>query len=278
MRVIEREVFISAVKKLLIQAHYFLPDDFLEEIKNCISQEKNELAKDVLIKILENAKIASVTKLPLCQDTGIPQFFLEIGKNVCFNFDIISTLKEVVYKIYEEEYLRKSCVLDPLVRNQIFHFTNLYVDYIDEDEKFRMYVLIRGGGSENTSYTTNFLPTADLEDITKKIVDIVINMLPYSCPPGVVGVGIGGTFEQSAILAKKALLRKIRQRNKIIIYAELEKKIKNEINSYGIGPLGLGGGCSVLDVFIETAPTHIATLPVSVILQCHSYRRQEIEL
>ncbi len=273
MRRITKEEFVKAVKNLLIQTHYFLPEDVLESIKNSICEEKSEIAKDVLYKILENAHIASITGLPLCQDTGIPQFFLKVGKNLCFNFDLYTALDEVVQEVYEEENLRKSCVEDPLRRNRQRHCFTLYIEHTDEEEKCKIYILIRGGGSENTFATTTFLPTTDFSEIIYWIIGVVVKMLPYTCPPAVVGIGIGGSAEQSIILAKKSFLRKINERNKDYFYSELEKQIKERINNSAIGPLGLGGQTSILDVFIETSPTHIATLPVSVVLQCHSYRR-----
>lgn len=273
MRNIFKEEFVSSIKNLLFQTHYFLPEDVLQEIKNCVILETNDLSKDVLYKILENAKIASVTKLPLCQDTGIPQFFLKIGKNVYFDFNPEEVIKEVSIQVYEEEKLRRSCVLDPVARKPLLHCITSYIEYYDEEEKCEIAVLIRGGGSENTSYTTTFLPTMDLTQIVEKIIEVILQMLPYTCPPAVVGIGIGGSVEQSMILAKKSLLRKIGQRNKNTVYSEVEKQIKKQINFSNIGPLGLGGKTSILDVFIETAPTHIATLPVSITLQCHSYRR-----
>jgi len=276
MRKIAKEEFVKAVKNLIIQTHYFLPEDVLESIKNYIPIEENEIAKDVLYKILENARIASLTGLPLCQDTGIPQFFLKVGKNAYFDFDLSSTLNEVVQKVYEEENLRKSCVVDPIRRKPQEHCFTLHIEHTNEEEKCRIYLLIRGGGSENTSTTTTFLPTTDFSEIVYWIIDVVVKMLPYTCPPAVVGIGIGGSVEQSMLLAKKSFLRKINERNRDYFYSELEKQIKEKINGSAIGPLGLGGKISVLDVFIETAPTHIATLPVSVILQCHSYRRSSV--
>ncbi len=276
MRKIFKEEFVAAIKNLVSQTNYFLPEDILKEIKNCIVQETNEIARDVLYKILENASVASLTKLPLCQDTGIPQFFLKIGKNTCFDFNPEEVLKEITYEIYEKERFRKSCVFDPIVRKHFSHCITVYTEFYNENEKCEVSVLIRGGGSENSSYTTTLLPTTDVTEIVEKIVEVVLNKLVYNCPPAVVGVGIGGTVEQSLIIAKKSLLRKIGERNKNIIYAELERQIKKQINLSQIGPLGLGGNTSILDVFVETAPTHIATLPVSVVLQCHSYRRESI--
>ncbi|MFN3550559.1 MAG: fumarate hydratase [Endomicrobiia bacterium] len=276
MRKIFKEEFIASIKNLISQTNYFLPEDVLQEIKNCILQETNEIAKDVLYKILENAGISSSTKLPLCQDTGIPQFFLKIGKNICFDFNPEEVLKEITIQVYEKEKFRKSCVFDPIFRKPVSHCAAVYTEFYDEEEKCEVSLLIRGGGSENTFYTTTFLPTTDMTKIVEKIIEVVLKMLPYTCPPAVVGVGIGGSVEQSLIIAKKSLLRKIGERNKNTIYAEIEKQIKKQINLSQIGPLGLGGETSLLDVFIETAPTHIATLPVSIILQCHSYRRGSV--
>lgn len=279
MRKITEEEFVSAVKDLIIRANYFLPEDFLRGIKAAIESETDELAKDVLVKILNNARIASVTKLPLCQDTGIPQFFIEVAKDVCFDFNLTSVLQKTVKQVYEEERLRCSCIEDPILRKNGIHYSNVYVEYTDGlNEKCRMSILIRGGGSENTTSCTSLLPTISVSEILSYITSTVLKLLPYTCPPVIVGVGIGGTIDESLLLAKKSLLRQIFSRNKNHFYSELEKQVKTQINNSGIGPLGLGGKTSVIDVFIETSPTHIATLPISIVLQCHSYRRHTVVL
>lgn len=278
MRVVEKEEFSKAVRNLLIQSHYFLPDDVVLALKEAIKIEDN-IAKESLLNILKNAEIASSEKLPLCQDTGIPQFFLNVGKGVCFDFNLKETLKEVVSDVYQEEKLRKSLVEDPLFRKQNFNFYTLFIDNNEqEEEELEIFVLIRGGGSENMSKFNLFLPTTDFQDIIKYIINEVKNMVRYTCPPVVVGIGIGGTAEMSMLLSKKALLRKIGERSKKEFYAETEIFLKQQLNFLNIGPLGLGGKTTVLDVFIETYPTHIATLPLSITLQCHSYRRAQIKI
>ncbi len=276
MRVIERDEFVNKIKSLLIQIQYCLPEDFLYAIKEAIKTEKNDLAKDVLFKILENANYSSATKLPLCQDTGFPIIFIKIGKNISFSFDLISEINKIVQEVYEEEKLRKSCVVDPLKRAPLTHCCFVSTEYIEDNERCIVETLIRGGGSENTSFSTMFLPTTEFDKIINYIIDTTIESLPFTCPPVILGIGIGGSVEQSMLLAKKALFRKINVRNKNSFYAEVEKYIKDKINMSNIGPLGLGGKTSVLDVFIETAPTHIATLPVSFVLQCHSLRRGSV--
>ncbi|MCS7151396.1 MAG: fumarate hydratase [Endomicrobia bacterium] len=281
MREITKEQFVSAIRTLLVHANYFLPEDFLQAIKTAIETEVNLVAKDVLLKILNNAEISSITKLPLCQDTGIPQFFVDIGKDVCLNFDINATVQNITAEVYENEKLRCSCVVDPLKRTGKLHFGSVYIQCLNKDEldrRCKISVLIRGGGSENTSVFTNFLPTTNKEEIITYITETIIKLLPYTCPPVIVGIGVGGVIEESMILAKKSLLRTIGIRNKDLFYAEIEKQIKDAVNNSGIGPLGLGGKTSVLDVFIEAAPTHIATLPVSIVLQCHSYRKHTVVL
>lgn len=277
MREISKEKFVSAIKELIIHASYFLPTDFLESLREAIKIEQNELAKDVLLKILDNAEIASIAKLPLCQDTGIPQFFIETNKNLYFNFDVEKTIQETVAEVYNNEKFRKSCVADPLIRQPVIHWGNACISYNDnQNEKCKISVLIRGGGCENTVALSTFLPTTDLQEIVSFVVNKSVELIPYSCPPVIVGVGIGGTVEQCMLLAKKSLLRNIGERNKHTIYAELEKQIKQRINQTGIGPLGLGGVVSTIDVFIETQPTHIATLCVGIVLQCHSYRKHTV--
>ncbi len=275
MKIISKEKFCNKLKNLLIELQYFLPEDVLKSIKNAWLKERNSLAKEVLQKILENAKISSVLKLPLCQDTGIPQIFLEIGEQYFFDFDIREAIRETVNEVYNTEKLRLSCVEDPLLRNKNLHCYTLYTEFVKSDET-KISVIIRGGGSENMSTNTNFLPNTDIEEIKNFITDTVIKMLPYTCPPVVVGIGIGGTFEYSSYLAKKSLLRKIGERNKNFFYAKLEKELYEKINSSGIGVLGLGGDTSVLDVFILSNETHIASLPISIVLQCHSFRRGSV--
>ncbi|MFQ3676068.1 MAG: fumarate hydratase [Endomicrobiia bacterium] len=272
IRTISLELFSNTLKSLLIETQYFLPQDVLESIQEFYVNETDTISRDVLNNILQNAKISSVTKLPLCQDTGIPQIFLEIGLQVCFDFDVNKTVAETVKNVYNDEKLRKSCVSDPLVRNTNVHCYSLYSETVDGD-KLKISVLIRGGGSENMTTLTTLLPGTTADEIKNFVVDNVIKMLPYTCPPVIVGVGIGGTVDQSMILAKKSLFRDIGKRNKIKFYATMEEMIKQNVNINGCGALGLGGRTSVLDVFVETSPTHIATLPVSIVLQCHSIRR-----
>jgi fumarate hydratase subunit alpha len=272
MRQISCELFSSTLKSLLVETQYFLSEDVLENLKELYVKETNPVSRDVLNNILQNAKISSATKLPLCQDTGIPQIFLEIGTQVQLDFDLLQTVENVVTTVYNNEKLRKSCVADPLVRNTNVYGYSLYSEIVD-GENLKISVLIRGGGSENMSILNTLLPSTSEEKIRDFIVENVIRMLPYTCPPVIVGVGIGGTVDQSMVLAKKSLFRKIGSRNKIKFYAILEEIVKNNINLSKIGALGLGGNVSVLDVFIEVLPTHIATLPISIVLQCHSVRR-----
>jgi fumarate hydratase subunit alpha len=272
MRKIGYELFSNSLKSLLTETHYFLPEDVLKSLKETYLNETDNISRDVLNNILQNAKISSVTKLPLCQDTGIPQIFLEIGSEICFEFNLVETVREVVNKVYKEEKLRMSCVSDPLVRNNNLHCYTLHSEIVN-GENLKISVLIRGGGSENMSKTEMLLPGTKADEIKDFVVENVIKMLPYTCPPTIVGIGIGGTVEQSMILAKKSLFREIGDRNKISFYSMLEEMIKQNINLSGCGVLGLGGKTSALDVFIESLPTHIATLPVSIILQCHSVRR-----
>ncbi len=272
MRQISCELFSNTLKSLLFETQYFIPEDVLENIKECYINESDSISRDVLNNILQNAKLSAATKLPLCQDTGIPQIFLELGSYVYLNFNLEKTVKNVVNIVYNEEKLRSSCVSDPLIRKNNLHCYSLHVDIVD-NESLKVSVLIRGGGSENMSKTEMLLPGTTADEIKNFIVDNVINMLPYTCAPVIVGVGIGGTFEQSSLLAKKALLRNIGQRNQEKFYSMLEDMIKQNVNLKGCGALGLGGRVSVLDVFIETKPTHIATLPVSIVLQCHSVRK-----
>lgn len=277
MRIIEKEEFSKVVKDLLIQSHYFLPEDVILAIREAIKVEEG-IAKESLLKILKNAEIASLNKLPLCQDTGIPQFFLNVGKNVCFDFNLKEAFEEIVLEIYEQEKLRNSSVADPLFRKQNFNTFTFFVNYDEiEEERVEISVLIRGGGSENMSRFNLFLPTVDFQEVVKYMINEIKSMLKYTCPPVVVGIGMGGTVEVSMMLSKLALLRKIGERNKKEFYSETEIFLKQQLNFLNIGPLGLGGKTTVLDVFIETYPTHIATFPVSITLQCHSYRRAKIK-
>ncbi|MCX7956584.1 MAG: fumarate hydratase [Endomicrobia bacterium] len=275
MRKIEKEEFITVLKNLIVETSYYLPDDVVFKIKECLKTE-DEQHKDLLLKILKNAEIASHLKLPLCQDTGIPEFFIEIGKGVYFNFNLREAICEVVFSVYEEEKLRKSSVENPLFRVSTSNYPVIFLEQNFEDEKCKVSLIIRGGGSENMTIFNSFLPTIEFQEVLKFIVHNVNNMLQYTCPPVVVGIGIGGTSELSMYLAKKSFLRKIGERNRDNFYAETEVYLTKQLNLSNIGIFGLGGGNSVLDVFIETYPTHIASLPVSIQLQCHSYRRGSV--
>jgi len=271
---------IDTVKKLCIESNYYLCDDCITALKSAFKVEKSTLSKDVLNQIIENIKIASTENLPICQDTGIAVVFVEIGVEANIKgIDIAGAINEGVRQGYREGYLRKSVVGDPLKRENTGDNSPAVIHYdIVRGNKLKISVLPKGAGSENTSQIKMFAPQVDIEEIEDFIVKVVKDAGSRSCPPIVVGVGIGGTFEKSAIIAKKNFLRPFGQRNNNPFYAKMEKRLIKKINNLDIGPMGLGGTITALDVFIDYYPCHIASLPVAVNIQCWAARHKEAVL
>ncbi len=280
MRYIEFEKIAETVESLCISAGYELPDDVLSAIKNAAKKETNPAAVKILEQLIENARIAADEKIPLCQDTGLAVVFVEQGAEVAIkNSDgktLFNAINAGVEAGYEKGYLRKSVVAEPL--NQRINTnsnTPAIIHYsLASGDKLKLTVMTKGGGCENKSQFKMFKPTAQKEEIINWVVDVVKAAGAEACPPFIVGVGIGGNFEASCLLSKKALCRKLGQRNSDEFYAQLESDLLLAVNKTGLGPQGLGGNTTALDCLIEFAPCHIASLPVAVNIECHSHRHK----
>lgn len=270
----------ETVKKLCIEANYFLGNDCIHALEEALKREDLELPQQIINQILENLKIAGRENLPICQDTGIAVVFVEMGQEVKITGgNINDAINEGVRQGYIEGYLRKSIVRDPLRRENTGDNTPAVIHYdIVPGDRIRIIVLPKGAGSENMSQLKMFSPHVGIEGVEEFVVNTVRNAGANPCPPVIVGVGIGGTFEKSAILSKKALLRPLGVRNPDPFYAGMEERLLEKINNLGIGPMGVGGKTTCLDVFIETYPCHIASLPVSVNIQCWVVRHKEAVL
>lgn len=280
MRDVEASVVTEEVKKLCMDANYYLGNDVLKRLQECLKIEESPTGKEILQKIIENAEIARTHRVPLCQDTGFAVVFVELGQEVhIVGGDYTGAVHEGVRQGYKEGYLRKSIVSDPIKRKNTDDNTPavIYTEIVPGD-KMKITVAPKGGGSENMSEVKMMAPAAGIEGVKKFVVDRVLRSGANPCPPVVVGVGIGGTFEKCAKIAKKALLRPIGSRHPDSFYAELEEELLTQINKLGIGPQGFGGRCTALAVHVEVHPCHIASFPVAVNMQCHVARHREITL
>jgi fumarate hydratase subunit alpha len=278
VRNIKSKTITEIVESLCVDTNFCLPCDVLSSLKQRILCEEG-IAKDILKEIVENADIARSEKLPLCQDTGTANFFVKLGKDVYIeDGNIYDAINKGISLGYKNNYLRKSIVCDPLDRKNTQDNTpaNIYIDIISGD-KIEISFLAKGGGSENASALKMLVPSYSWDGVKRFILDVVDNAR-NACPPLIVGVGIGGDFSSVGLLAKKTLLREIGSKNISPIYEEKEKELLEDINKLNIGPMGLHGKTTVLAVFIETKPTHIASLPVAVSIQCHSCRKQTVIL
>ena len=274
MRKINSEEITSAVRDMCIQATCHLNKDIRDAFSKGMENEKSDVAKGVFRDLLRNADIADEKEVPICQDTGMAVFFVEIGKEVFVEGDTITdAINKGVSKGYTEGYLRKSVVKDPLDRINTKDNTPavIYYDYVPGD-KVKITFAPKGFGSENKGGLKMLNPSDGVEGVIDFVVDVVRHAGANPCPPIVVGVGIGGTMDKAAVLSKKALTRDITERNENPYYSELEEKLLEKINKLGIGPAGLGGVTTAMAVNIETYPTHIAGLPVAVNINCHAAR------
>ena len=277
MREVSVDMIRDTVRNLSIEANYFLGADIKDALQKARKDETWNLAGDVLDKIIINSEIASNEQMPMCQDTGIACVFIEIGQDVhLVGGRLEDAINEGVRRGYEEGFLRKSVVEDPIRRVNTKDNTPaiIYYDIVDGD-KVRITLAPKGFGSENMSKIGMLKPSDGLEGIKKFILDTVKSAGPNPCPPMVIGVGIGGTFDKAAYLAKKALLRPVNIRNKDKFYSELEEELLEKVNELGIGPQGFGGKTTALGLNIEFYPTHIAGLPVAVNINCHATRHKE---
>lgn len=280
MREVSVEKIVDTVKELCIESNYYLGDDIRNGLKDSIEKEDYPLANDVLKKIYLNADIARNNSMPICQDTGMACVFVELGQDVHITGGSLEdAINEGVRRGYEEGFLRKSVVKDPLNRVNTKDNTPAIIYYdIVKGDKVKITVAPKGFGSENMSRIAMLKPSDGVEGVKRFILETVENAGPNPCPPMVVGVGIGGTFDKAAYLAKKALLRPIDQSSEIEFYKDLEEELISEINKLGIGPQGFGGRTTALGINIEVYPTHIAGLPVAVNINCHATRHKEREV
>jgi len=278
VRYIKFEKIAETVESLCIAACHDLPDDVLAALQKAARKESSDKAANILNQLIENARIAAEERIPLCQDTGLAVVFVEHGADVAVKGEatLFDAINAGVKSGYEKGYLRKSVIADPLNKrtntgsnaSAIIHYTMVPGD------RLKLTVMAKGGGCENKSQFRMFRPTAERDEIIDWIVDVVRAAGADACPPFIVGVGIGGDFELSCLLSKRALLRDLGQPNSDEFYAELEADLLCRINSLGLGPQGLGGDTTALAVLVETAPCHIASLPVAVNIECHSHRHQ----
>ena len=275
MREITAAKITEVVKRLCVEANCYLPGDMKTCIEDCHAQETWPQAKEILERIIENYNIANEKHQPICQDTGVACVFLKIGQELHIEGDITEAVNEGVRQGYTEGYLRKSVVRDPLDRVNTGDNTPamLYFELVPGD-KLEITVAPKGFGSENMSQIKMLRPSDGLQGVKDFVKKVVEEAGPNPCPPIVVGVGIGGTFDKAAYLAKKALMRSVDVRNEKPFYAQLEAELLEEINALGIGPQGFGGKTTALAVNIEEYPTHIAGLPVAVNINCHVTRHK----
>lgn len=275
MRVIDAQRITETVRKLCIEANCHLGQDIQQRLDDMYAQETWPQAKEILARIIENYQIADKENVPVCQDTGMACVFMKIGQDVHIDGDLTEAVNEGVRQGYTQGYLRKSVVGDPLERVNTGDNTPamLYVDLVP-GENIEITVAPKGFGSENMSQIKMLRPSDGIQGVKDFVLRVVEEAGPNPCPPIVVGVGIGGTFDKAAYLAKKALLRDVDTPNEKPFYAQLEKDLLQGINQLGIGPQGFGGKTTALAVNVEVYPTHIAGLPVAVNINCHVTRHK----
>ncbi len=279
VREITAEEITSTIRQLCIEANTILGDEVVEALKKGLEREESKSGKDIFRQLLDNAKIAEQEGIPLCQDTGMVVVFIEMGQDIhIVNGELNQSINEGVRQGYRDGYLRAS-TLDPLVRKNFGDNTPaiIHVEIVPGD-KLKLTVVPKGFGGENMSRVALLTPASGMEGIKEFVLQTVEKAGANPCPPVIVGVGIGGTLEKAAFIAKKSLLRPIGQRHLDHQIAILEQELLDKINRLGIGPQGLGGNVTALDVHIETYPTHIAGLPIAVNLQCNCHRHKEAVL
>ncbi|HDM76116.1 MAG TPA: fumarate hydratase, partial [Deltaproteobacteria bacterium] len=278
MREVAATRITEAVRDLCIKANTQLGKDVLEALKRALKEEESPQGRDILEKLILNAQIAREENIPICQDTGFAVVFVELGQNVHISGgSLVEAINEGVRQGYKDGYLRKS-ICHPFTRQNTGDNTPAIVHIeIVPGDKIKLIVAPKGGGSENMSRVTMLTPAVGIEGIKDFVVQRVKESGPNPCPPTIIGVGIGGTFEMAAILAKKSLLRELGTKNRDPELQKLEEDWLKAINDLGIGPQGLGGRITSLAVHIEMMPCHIASLPVAVNIQCHAARHKEIE-
>ncbi|MDH3972974.1 MAG: fumarate hydratase [Deltaproteobacteria bacterium] len=277
MRTITASDITPLVKEMCMSANFDLGDDVLDAFRNGLEREESHAGKAVLEQLLENSRIAREERSPMCQDTGFAVFFLELGRDLHIDGDIYSAINEGVRQGYEEGFLRKSIVSHPINRVNTKDNTPaiIHIEIVPGD-KLKVTFAPKGGGSENMSSLKMLKPSDGIEGVKDFVVDAVKKAGPNPCPPIIVGVGLGGTFEKAPYLAKKALLRHVGERSSVPEDAKLEEDLEGLIGDLGIGPMGFGGRVTALSVQVESHPCHIASLPVAVNIQCHAARHKEV--
>ncbi|MCS6956832.1 MAG: fumarate hydratase [Aquificaceae bacterium] len=281
MREVHYEKIVEAVKKIAIKANYELPKDVELAYQTALRREESELGREVLQQILLNISAAREEQMAYCQDTGVAVVFVEIGQEVrVVGGSLEDAINEGVRKAYTEGYLRASMVYDPVFqRKNTGDNTPAVIHYkVVPGDKLRLIFAPKGAGSENTSRLAMLKPADGWEGVKRFVLETVKLAGPNACPPFTVGVGIGGTFEYCALLAKKSLLRPVGERNPDPVARRMEEELIEEVNKIGWGPMGFGGSVTAVDVKVELYPCHIASLPVAVNIQCHASRHAEIEL
>ena len=280
MRIIKAADISEAIAKLSVEANYYLNEDILKALEQGRQNEEAPLGREIFGQLLENACIAKAEKMPICQDTGMAVVFIEIGQDAHVDGNLYDAVNAGVAKGYRDGYLRKSVVDDPLfIRTNTTDNTPAIIHLsIVPGDRLKIELAPKGFGSENMSAIKMLTPAAGVDGVKKFMLDTVIAAGSNPCPPIVLGVGIGGTMEKAALLAKKALLRRVDERNANPNYATLEQELLELINKTGVGPQGLGGTVTALAVNIEYFPTHIAGMPVAVNVSCHATRHAGIEL
>lgn len=277
MRIIKADVITDTIKKMCIEANYYLPPDVKKALFKAYDEEDNELSKETLNVLKENAMIAERLNVPICQDTGMACIFLEIGQEVYVDGNLKKAIEKGVRWGYQEGYLRKSIVDDPVFdRINTLDNTPAIIHYeLVSGDKIKMTVAPKGFGSENMCQIKMLKPSDGVDGIKDFVLKVIDDAGPNACPPMVIGVGIGGTFDYVSLLSKKAMMREIGTHHSDARYAALEKELLDKINQTGIGPAGYGGKITALSLNIETYPTHIAGMPVAVSICCHVARHKE---
>ncbi len=279
MITVEKKVVKNAIKDMILESVEVLGSDVVNKLESALKSEPDALGRSVLSKIIENSQIAKSEGIPLCQDTGLVVCFVEIGRELRFDYDLSEAINEAVGEAYVEGYLRKSVVEHPLARKNTLDNTPAVIHYsFITGQKLIIHIAPKGGGSENMSTLKMLSPADGREGIIDFVLETIKNGGGKPCPPLIVGVGIGGNFEHVAYLAKKAIFRPINDNSSNTIDAELEAELYQKINELNVGPMGFGGKTTCLAVKVNSAPCHIASLPVAVNLQCHSARKREVTL
>ncbi|XPV77183.1 MAG: fumarate hydratase [Desulfovibrio sp.] len=278
MRIISAQEVIDTVAEMCISGNTGLPDDVRRAMETAMAEENSDAAKEIFRQLLENDDLSRESKLPLCQDTGLAVFFIELGEECRVEGGLNVAINEGVRKGYEDGFLRKS-TCDPFSRKNVGDNTPaiIHTDLVPGD-KLTISYMAKGGGAENMSRVTMLAPAQGWEGIRKFVLNRVIEAGPNPCPPISIGIGIGGTYEEAAKISKKALMRKMDDVHPDAEIAKLEKELLEEVNSLGIGPMGLGGKTTCLALKMAVMPCHLASLPLAINIQCHSSRHNKVVL